>query len=909
MPLPSGLRLGPYEVGGLLGAGGMGQVYKARDTVLHRDVAIKILPLSAADDAERLARFAREAQVLATLNHPHIAQIYAVVDLPQGSAALVMELVDGVDLAVRLGRGPVPLDEALPIVRQIVEALEYAHERGIIHRDLKPANVMLAADGTVKLLDFGLARLVTGGAPAATDAATFTSPAPTNLGLILGTAGYMSPEQAKGKPVDRRADIWAIGAILFEMLSGRRLYHGETVTDTIAQVITQPPDWTVLPAEIPASIRRLLRRCLEKEPRNRVQAAGDLRLEIDDHLAAPPESMMVTAVRPARWRTALPWGLAAASLAALLVVLLARGGRPVPARDAASVHVEARLGSADALFIDDNADAALAVLSPDGQTLAFVATAQKTQRHLWRRSLDALDATELAGTEGAAQQFFSPDGRWIGFVAGGILKKTRLAGGGVVVIAPAVSARGATWSGDDTIVFSPGVETGLSRVDAGGGTPVALTHLGAHERTHRWPMFLPDGKSVIFASIADVDYDEGTIEAVRLDTGARTVLAHRGTFPRYLASGHLVYSRGGTLFAVAFDPVTLAVTGEAQPVLAGFVSNTAKDSGNGASQLAFSDNGTVAYLPSQPDATVSQVALADRGGRVLRTFPDQRDFKDPRFSPDGSRLALQLREAGGASSSLQVLDLSAGRLSRITFDRSLNGLATWSRDGAQVAFYSDRTRRGSTNLFVMRSDGAGDTRPLTSGEAVQVASSFSPDGSQLAFMEQDLTSHFFHLFMLTMATREIVPLWPNTWQEMLPAFSPDGRWIAYQSEESGQPEIYVRAYPGPTGKWLVSKDGGAFPHWTRDGREIVYVAGLSPSRFMAADISVDKGVVHPGTAHQLFEAAVVRPPSGTFFDVTADGTRFALLQAESRPSSTGFTHVTLVFNFFSDVRRALAGGK
>lgn len=529
MSLSPGTRLGPYEIVGPIGAGGMGEVYQARDTKLNRTVALKILPEAFAGDPDRLARFKREAQVLASLNHPNIAAIHGLEDSPSTSSehggvlAIVMELVPGRSLA-DLITAPMPVAEALPIARQIAAALEAAHEQGVVHRDLKPANIKMTDSGTIKVLDFGLAKaLAPEGAGASADfmsTPTVTSPALTEMGMILGTAGYMAPEQAKGKPIDRRADIWALGVVLFEMLSGKALYRGETVTETIAHVITQPPAWDALPPSTPASVRRLLRRCLEKDPRNRLQSAGDVRIEIDEILSTPTGDDATDAreaLPPApAWRRVLPWALAGALALALTFALWPDADAPVR-----PVRLDVRIGTGEDLVVEPDFDGPIALLSPDGQTLVYLA-GSSTGRRLYARPLDRLESTPLSGTEGAIQQFFSPDSRFVAFFANGKLMRTMVAGGSPVPVASVGDPRGGTWGPDETIVYTTNIATGLSRVPAAGGTPVELTKLAANERTHRWPSFLPDGKAVLFmCQLNNAVYDDGTIEAVRVDTGER----------------------------------------------------------------------------------------------------------------------------------------------------------------------------------------------------------------------------------------------------------------------------------------------------------------------------------------------------------------------------------------------------
>jgi serine/threonine-protein kinase len=908
MPLSPGARLGPYEILSALGAGGMGEVYRATDGNLKRSVAIKVLPASVAGDADRLARFQREAEVLAALNHPNIAGIYGLEKAP-GLTALVMELVEGEDLSAHIARGPIPLAEALPIAKQIAEALEAAHEQGIIHRDLKPANVKVRADGTVKVLDFGLAKaLVPGGASASADAMnspTLTSPAMTEMGMILGTAGYMAPEQAKGKAVDRRADIWAFGVVLFEMLSGRSLYRGETVTETIAHVITQPPAWDRLPASTPAPIRRLLARCLEKDPRRRLQSAGDVRIEIEEFLSGGADTL--AAVVPAgvaavpMWRRALPWAIAGA-----LLVALAFEAWPRPVTPAPTMRLDALIAPGQDLFVDPEADGAIAVLSPDGQTLVYLAVSDSgTVRRLYVRSLDRLNSSPIAGTETAVQPFFSPDGRSIAYLASGRkLMRTLITGGAPVLVTNTQDMRGGTWGPDNTIVYADGATEGLSRVPASGGTPVAITKLAPNERTHRWPSFLPDGKTVLFMCQMETgSYDDGTIEAVRLDTGERKLLVRGGTFPRYVP-GYLIFSRENTLFAVRFTPETLEVHGEPQPILPGVMTTGAGTSGTGAAQVSFAANGTLAYLagggPVKPPV---RLAVVDRTGKVTWEFPDQKLFRDPRLSPDGRQIAVRIEDSNRGQ--LHIVDLARGTLTKITFDGGLNGFPVWSPDGQQLAYASDRGDGKGIEVYMSRSDATGEVKAVTSGGTTRVPTSFSPDGRSLAIMDmQPQTS--MDLAVVSLADRSLTSFLHSPAVEFGAQFSPDGKWIVYQSSDAGHPpNIFVRAYPDGSALRQVSSDPGFQPFWTKNGRELVYATFTA---VMAVDVTPEGRALALGTPHKLFDAPMWGSENSTNFDASLDGSRFAvLLLGTQKAAAEPRTHVTLVFNFLEDIRRAFAG--
>ena len=888
----------------------MGVVYRARDTRLNRDVAIKVLPDVFAADPARIARFEREAQTLAALNHPHIAQIHGVIG-PAESAphALVMEFVDGEDLAQRLQRGAIPRDEALSIARQIAEALEAAHERGVIHRDLKPANVKTTPDGVVKVLDFGLAKAMHADSGEVFSAnlansPTFTSPAMTGIGVILGTAAYMAPEQAKGKPVDRRADIWALGVMLYEMLTGKLLYAGETVTETIAQVITQPANLDALPSSTPAGLRRILRRCLEKEPRNRFQSAGDVRIEIDEFLAGPAESAPVAT--PPKTSGAHPWLWLLALVVLGGVALGLFIGKPWRVTSAAEpqLHVDVKIDDALRLMVDTNIDGALTAISRDGQTLVFLGTRDTTKR-LYMRRLDSMETTPLPGTEGATSHFFSPDSRWVAFFAAGQLKKVALSGGAPVNIAPAPDARGGTWGSNDTIVFTPATTSGLARVSASGGTPESFTTPSTGERTHRWPVFLPDGNTVVYMVQTNAgSYDDGNIECVRLDTKERKVLVRGGTYPRYVG-GYLTYVRENTLFAVSLDEKQLATKGTAMPVLSRVLSSRGVGAGvgDGAAQVAFSNNGTAVVLSGVAEGTVSQLTMADRSGKQTVLLPDKREYRSPRFSPDGARIAMQIQDS--TSNHLHVLDVVRGTLSKVTFEGSVAGTPVWSPDGRTIAYFSDL--KGGLNILTTRSDGGGQPEAITTTPWVTAPFSYSPDGKLIAAMEQGREAvNTMDLIVVSVADKKVTPFLSTSKAELMPAFSPDGKWIAYQADDTGQPEIYVRPYPGPGGKWQLSTQGGITPRWTRNGREVVYMTANEMGEFMSVEITAANDTITPGRPQKLFETRVAHPPNAWWYDVNSDGTRFVFLKAEDTGASGGFTHITLITNFLETIRRATA---
>jgi hypothetical protein len=921
-----GRSIGPYQILAELGRGGMGEVYQARDTKLNRTVALKVLPSSFANDPDRLAKFKREAQILASLNHPNIAIIHGFED-SDDTHALVMELVPGRTLAKLIngarglqtsGASPgskdpgLQLNDALPIARQIASALEAAHEQGVIHRDLKPANVKVTDEGIVKVLDFGLAKALApqgASAPGATDIPTITSPALTEVGVILGTAGYMSPEQAKVKPVDRRADIWALGVVLFEMLAGKPLYRGETVTETIAQVITQPPDWNALPETTPASVRKLLRRCLEKDPRNRYQSAGDVRIELEEILsgASSGDAGALVAAVPAApspaWRRLLPWAIAVALLAALVYTQW-----PRPAAPERQMRFEMRLGDEE-LFIDENLDGPIAVLSPDGGTIVYLGSTGPAQR-LHSRPLDRLESQAIPGTEGARQHFFSPDGQSVAFFANGNLMKVPIVDGAATLIAPALDARGGTWGSDGTIVFSAATTTGLSRVPETGGTPSELTTLGSNERTHRWPWFLPGGKAVLFmCQLNNTSADQGTIEAVRLDTGERKVLVRGGTFPRYVESGHLLFSRENTVYAVAFDPDRLEVRGQPRPVLTGvFATGGGLGAGIGSTQVAFASNGTAVYVSGQPAVdSALKLAVVDRNGKTLYEYREVRAFRDPAFSRDGQRVFVRVGD--GNSEHIHVLDLSRGTLTRIIFEGGFSGVPTIAPDNVHMAFASDRGGK-APSAYLMRNDGTGPVTPIGPDGPMRLPTSFSPDGRLLAVSELNPKSAM-DLVVVSLADGKVQRFLDSPANEWMGAFSPDGRWMAYASGDSDPTtEVFVRAYPEGGALRQVSVGGGFLPKWTKRGRELVYGAP-SPigMAMMAVDVAVEGPALALGKPHQLFELPVALLASATSFDAATDGNRFAVILRSPAAQAVApkRLHVTVVLNFFDDIRRAIEG--
>jgi Tol biopolymer transport system component len=883
MQLNPSTRVGPYEIVGTLGAGGMGEVYRATDTKLKRQVAIKVLPAALAADPDRLARFQREAEALASLNHPHIAQIYGLED-DGAIRAIVMELVEGPTLGDRIAAGAVPLDEALTIALQITHALEAAHERGIIHRDLKPANIKVRADGTVKVLDFGLAKL-TGPAEAGhygddrgvrlqsdlSLSPTITSPVmATGVGTLLGTATYMSPEQARGKAVDRRADIWAFGCVLFEMLTGRRAFAGGDVTEIIASVIKTEVDWTQLPAATPASIRRLLRRCLQKDPVRRLHDIADARLELEDAHASDDGVSAPAPRRRAAWQTLGPWAVAGVAAIAAVWALL-RPGTVETGVDTAVRRMELNLPDGVELFVSSTRTVAV---SPDGSRIAFVGNFKGTRR-VFVRPLDVFEATPIEGSDGATSCFFSPDGLSIGFItAAGTLRVVSLADGVVVTIADTVSfLLGSSW-GQNGIVFVRG-ET-LWETPPTGGTARQLTMLGgpSKDTQHAWPNVLPDGKIVLFGVRSG---DRAHIEALDLASGKRQVVVERGTLPLYSTSGHLMFFRDGALLAAKFDLANLRLAGPAVSAISGLPAGV-----SGVPVVDASASGTVAYAPT---AAVSRMVWVTRDGAEQFVGQEIRNYANPRLSPRGDRVLVQAGD-------LWVQDLTRGTFTRLSQRMDLeNGFPIWAPDGQSVLF------RSSIGIRTLDASGSGKEQTLAGTSEWDYPSSITPDGKTLIMQRRTSEETSFDTYAVPLSEPLAVrPLLNTPSYEGGARLSPDGRWFTYVSNESGRNEIYLRPYEGEDRRWQVSTSGGTQAIWNPNGKEIVYREG---DRFMSVDL-VTSPAVSLSQPRQLFEQRYAFGSGITIpnFDMSSDGQRFLMIKDEA---TAGRLHV--VMNWFGDLTR------
>jgi serine/threonine protein kinase/Tol biopolymer transport system component len=899
-----------YRILEKIGEGGMGEVYRASDTKLHRDVALKVLPDVFANDPDRMVRFSREAQMLASLNHPNIAAIHGLEE-SGGRRALVMELVEGETLAERLKRGPIRPEEALGIARQIAEALEEAHERGIIHRDLKPANVKVTPAGTVKLLDFGLAKALEGD-PAASGTHDYSqSPTlagmGTQAGMILGTAAYMSPEQARGHKADRKSDIWSFGAVLYEMLTGKQAFAGETVSDILASVLRADPEWTALPHDLPPAAAQLIRRCLVRDPKQRLQSIGDARIALAESLGAatPPAETTRIPTQPAlsRRRQVLPWALFAAAAAGLLVSLGLRVLRP----PATEPPLRLAVAVGDRPF--DLSLGASTVLSPDGTRLAYV-VGDDNARSLYIRSLDSLEKRELASGVGTVNTpyhpFFSPDGEWIGYVTPSEVRKIPATGGTAQTVCKVERSRGATWGPDGTIVVAPTPASGLVRVPAAGGEPKPLTTLdkASGELTHRWPQFLPGGKAVLFTSHKKArDFSDASLEVVDVATGKRKVVYQGGFYGRYVPSGYLVFVNQASLFAVPFDLKRMQVTGSPAPVLQGL----AVTGSEGGAQYSFSDTGRLAYVTAENAVTEYPIVWVSRKGAVTPLVTQPGTYADPRLSPDGKKLAMTVLRDGNWD--IWVYDLERGVPSRLTFEDSTETEQVWSPDGQDLVFSSDKS--GTDNLYRKRADGSGETERLTDSDQAEWASSWSSDGRHLALT----SSHAgFDLQVLPLqGDRKLETFLSTPFREANAAFSPDGRWLAYDSNESGRLEVYVRPYPPAGGRWQVSDGGGATPRWSRDGRELFY---RTDTGIMAAPIEAAGATLRVGKAQVIFNGPFRGGTTGVGiggyafadYDVSPDGQRFVMFPAATGTSRAEHSHVMLVTHWFEELARTLPPG-
>ena len=876
---PPGTRFGGYEIVALAGRGGMGEVYRARDARLGRDVALKVLPADVTGDAARAARLEREARMLASLNHPNIAAIYGVVE-EQGRLALVLEYVDGPTLAERLARGPLGLREALPAARQIALALDAAHQRAIVHRDLKPANVKITADGTVKVLDFGLAKTLSPG-PAAEAGRGLTTEF-RQEGAVLGTPAYMAPEQVLGESASERSDMWAFGCVLYELLTGRRAFGGWSAAESLAHVIEREPDLGALPAGTPEPVRRLLRRLFVKDPRRRLASMADAVLEIEEAEAGRP---------PAGRPTPRTW--AALGIAALLVAVLVIAWRwpaatgPEAGRDGtAPVRLGVPVPASDALLTSAQQ---VAAISPDGGTIVYRAVRQG-RAELFARSLTTLAADPIPGTENGAAPFFSPDGAWLAFDGDGVLRKVSMAGGSPVTICEAPGGASGSWA-RDTIVFATATTRVLQRVPASGGTPELLTALDARrgDLSHGDPHVMPAADAALF-TVATADHKH--VASVRFDTREVNVITE-GSQPRFVAGGYLVFVRDASLWAAPFSATGLALLGEPRPVL-----DRLDTTGSGTAHFAVSDTGSLVYVPAREEVRERRLVWADRRGVESPLPLDPAGYQRAALSPDGRRVAVVL--SSGDNNDIWIGHVGEASLTRLTREPTSETAPLWSPDGRSIAFRSSREGGG---IFRIPVDGSGAiTRLTSSGGTFHTPHGWSPDGRTLVFTEfRTYTEQTLAAVDESGAVRRLLP--GGRFAQLRPQVSPDGRWLAYQSDESGRFEIYVRPYPSlDAGVWKVSAGGGTSPRWTLHGHELIYYDGRG---FIAVRVGPgdDFRAERP---QRLFDAAPYQGRLGPDYEVTPDGGRFLMIRsAADTPASR--VQLVLVQHWIDELRARLRG--
>lgn len=881
-----------YKILDKLGEGGMGIVYKAQDTKLGREVALKTLPEEFSHDVDRVARFKREAKLLASLNHPNIAAIHGLEE--EGDLRfLVLEMVEGETLAERLHKGALDIEEALDICAQITDALEAAHEKGIIHRDLKPGNVKITSEGRIKVLDFGLAKAFEE-ADSSEKPGEDLSKSPTltvdrsGSGVILGTAPYMSPEQARGKPLDKRTDIWSFGCVLYELLSSRKAFEGETVTDIVAAIIKGEPDWELLPEETPLSIRTLLRRCLQKDPRHRLHDIADARLEIEECLAEPPVSFRtpVTATK----RRLLPFVVTAVVTALLTVIVVWNLRSPGSPSPQTAKRFTITLPATDELAIGTGLVGPALALSSDGANLVYVGRRNNVDQ-LYLRPMNQLEAKQIPGTEGARQPFFSPDGQWIGFFAERKLKKVSLAGGAPLNVCDASGIPvGASWAEDDLIIFGLYGSHGLLKVTAGGGIPSSLTtvDLSGGEQHHRWPELIPGGKAFLFTIIGT---ETSSIAVQSLETGEKRILikdasTSRLLQPRYACSGHIVFEREGSLLAVPFDPDRLESDGSPFPVLEGVRRE---------GQFKLSSEGALVYVGGKMKSMDRGALIkVDRQGTTQPLTETQRPYLYPRFSPDGKRLAVVINDPPPPE--IWILELERDIFSRFTFsERRTSILPVWSPDGSRIIFSSDRID-GRLRLFSKPVDGSGAVEQLMK-EAILGPTSFSSDGKIIIFTQSG------DIGMLRLkGERKPEIILGTPYREHSGKLSPDDRWLAYVSDESGREEVYVRPFPGLDRKWQVSREGGTQPTWAPSGQEIFY---RNEEKMMVVAITTEPDFLAQKPI-LLFEGHYLSWSSSPDYDISPDGQYFVMIQPEEQSS---LTQINIVLNWFEELKRLVPPGK
>jgi serine/threonine protein kinase len=902
MALTSGTRLGSYEVVAPIGAGGMGEVYRARDTKLGREVAIKVLPANFVNDPERLSRFQREARMLAALNHANIATIYGLEQC-DGVSCLVMELVPGETLAERVKAGPLGIEEALKIAVQIAEALEAAHEKGIIHRDLKPANVKVTPEGKVKVLDFGLAKAFAG---EATNEDIGNSPtlsrAATMQGVILGTAAYMSPEQAKGKAVTKATDIWGFGCVLYELLSGHPAFEGDDITEILAAVVRAEPSWNRLQENTPQSIHKLLRRCLRKDRRQRFQDATDVRIEIEDALTSPATTS-VTGAEPlpnSTWTQKLWFAITAMFFLTTIVlasVLIYDHRSP-----SESAAVRFFVSAPDKMSFESGIGAGATgytggSLSPNGRRLAFTAKDESGKVMLWVRALDSLVSQPLLGTDGAALPFWSPDSRTIGFFVLGKLKKIDVEGGPPQTLTEAPNARGGTWNRDGVIVFAPSNSGPLSRVSSAGGAAEAATKLSPQQSGHRFPSFLPGGRHFLYFVVGTAESAGVFIGSLDSADGQRLLAADSPAV--YAPPGYVMFVRQGILLAQAFDDKKLLLRGEPVPL----AEQVAFDGPGAAFSVA--ESGALTYRTGTGPRDL-RLTWVDRSGKPIESVGAPGAYLGPDISPDGKRIAVHRHDGTGGD--VWLVEAVGGKTSRLTFDASQESSSPiWSPDGSRIVFGSRRS--GKWGLYQKLANGTGNEELLIESDLVKSPTSWSADGKFILYMVQDPKTNADVWALPLTGDRKPFPLLQTPFIESHPQISPDGKWFAYSSDETGRREIYVQSFPPGAGKWQISSNGGFYARWRRDGKELFYMETISRGKLISVGVNAAGATLEFSTPRPLFDTGYVNlsfSHTGNWntFAVSADGQRFLIPRPES--SLTGElnnTPITVVLNWRAGLKK------
>jgi serine/threonine protein kinase/Tol biopolymer transport system component len=892
MAIVPGRRLGPYEILSAIGAGGMGEVYRARDTRLNRVVAIKVLPAHLADKPDVRERFEREARTVASLNHPHICTLFDIGQ-QDGIDYLVMEYLEGETLAQRLLKGSLPIQQVLQYAIEISDALDKAHRKGVTHRDLKPGNIMLTKTGT-KLLDFGLAKLRQEAAPANISLSKApTADAITAHGAIVGTLQYMAPEQLEGREADARMDVFAFGVVVYEMATGKKAFEGKSQASLIAAILErEPPAMSSLQPMTPPALDRVVRKCLRKDPDERWQSARDVTDELKWIAEAGSQvtlaSTEATKHKQRLGRRELIIGAGTLLSGAAIASVATWSLKPTPSQPVTRTVINLPPGQQLAGLENGPAVA----FSPDGTRLVYIAR-QGGSQQLYLRAMDSPEATPIPGTEGGVNPFFSPDGLWVGFFAGGTLKKVSVGGGLALSLGVASNPAGASWGSQGIIAFAPTTISVLQQVSDAGGAPQPLTHLKGGEITHHWPEYLPGGKALLFATSGNAASWANPVVAVQpIGTGERRDLVEGATSPSYAPSGHLVYARVGSLMAVPFDPQRLTLTGAAIPVVEGVLQSPA----TGAAQYSFSSTGSLVYVSGGVQAPERKLVWVNRNGAEELLAAEAHAYVVPRLSPDGRGLAVSITDK---EAQIWQYNFSRETLTRMTFEGNNNLVPVWTPDGKRIAFNS-----ASNSILWQLADGSGGPERLTTGEYLRAPSSWSPDGQLLAFFEVNPVTQR-DIWVLQMRDRKVQPFLRTQFDEAVPRFSPDGHWLAYISNESGRYEVYVQPYPGPGGKWQISTDGGTEPVWNPNGRELFYRSG---DKMMVVDISTQSGFV-AGKSRMLFERRYERAsfPSSNY-DVSPDGQRFLMIksveQAETVP-----TQINVVLNWFEELKRRVPAGK